>query len=83
MAAAGNVTVNYLSLDIEGTELLVLQTIPWHLVDVEVITVETRHAGEVFPGTRRDIINYLAYQGYVHDYQIAGQKRKSCVGGNL
>ena len=83
MAAAGNVTVNYLSLDIEGTELLVLQTIPWDLVDVEVITVETRHAGELFPGTRRDIINYLASQGYVHDYQIAGQKRKSYVGGNL
>ena len=48
LAAAGQgVTVNYLSLDIEGAELLVLQTLPWAEVDIEVITVETEHAGEV------------------------------------
>ena len=72
LMAAANVTVNYLSLDIEGAELAVLQTIPWDKVDIEVITVETKHAGEVFPGTRQDIIEYLAQQGYVHDYMIAG-----------
>ena len=33
-AAAGeDITVNYLSLDIEGAEFLVLQTIPWDKVD--------------------------------------------------
>ena len=32
-AAAGeDITVNYLSLDIEGAEFLVLQTIPWDKV---------------------------------------------------
>ena len=30
--------VNYFSLDIEGAELQVLQSVPWHLVDIEVRT---------------------------------------------
>ena len=32
-AAGADITVNYLSLDIEGAEFLVLQTIPWDKVD--------------------------------------------------
>ena len=73
MAAAGNVTVNYLSLDIEGAELQVLKTLPWHKVDIEVLTVETAHAGEVFPGTREDIRQFMQGWGYVLVYTIAGQ----------
>ena len=72
MAAAGNVTVNYLSLDIEGAELQVLKTLPWHKVDIEVLTVETEHAGVVFPGSKRDIRQYLAHRGYVHVYSLGG-----------
>jgi len=70
LAAAGNITVNYLSLDIEGAEFLVLQTIPWDKVDIEVLTVETNHAGEVFPGSKEEIRNYLADQGYVYVYTV-------------
>ena len=29
--------VNYFSLDIEGAELQVLRSLPWHLVDIEVL----------------------------------------------
>ena len=72
-AAAGNVTVNYLSLDIEGAELLVLETLPWDQLDIEVLTVETAHAGEVFPGTTEDIRQFLRDRGYVLVYTIAGQ----------
>ena len=36
LSAVGNPKVNYLSLDIEGAELQVLRSIPWHLVDIEV-----------------------------------------------
>ena len=32
-------TINYLSLDIEGAELQVLRTIPWHMVRIEVIYI--------------------------------------------
>jgi hypothetical protein len=35
----GNPTVNLLVLDIEGAETLVLRTIPWDLVDIEVISI--------------------------------------------
>ena len=45
-----------------------------HQVDIEVITVETEHAGEVFPGSREDIRQYLEDQGYVHVYNLAGKK---------
>ena len=48
----------------------VLQTIPWDKVDIEVITVEVSHAGEVFPGTKEDIRNYMAEQGYVLHHTI-------------
>jgi hypothetical protein len=36
----GNPTVNLLVLDIEGAEILVLRTIPWYLVDIEVKSVD-------------------------------------------
>ena len=60
------------SLDIEGTELLVLKTLPWDKLDIEVLTVETAHAGEVFPGTTEDIRQFLRDRGYVLVYTIAG-----------
>ena len=65
MAAAGNVTVNYLSLDLEGGELQVLQTLPWDKVDIEVISVRTINVV--------DIRRYMKETGYVHVYTIAGQ----------
>jgi len=63
--ATGNRTVNYLSLDIEGAEFQVLQTIPWDKVDIEVISLETNHAGEVFPGSQKEVRQYLEERGYV------------------
>ena len=73
LATAGtNTTVNYLSLDIEGTELMVLQTLPWDELDIEVMSIETAHAGEVFPGSTEDIRQFLREQGYVLVYTVAG-----------
>lgn len=63
--ATGGRTVNYLSLDIEGAEYLVLQTVPWEKVDIEVISLETNHVGEVFPGTQKEVREYLEDKGYV------------------
>ena len=47
LLAAGNPTVNLLSLDIEGAEFEVLKTIQWSKVNIEVILIELVHAGEV------------------------------------
>ena len=36
--------VNYFSLDIEGAELQVLRSVPWHLVDIEVLPLYQFHS---------------------------------------
>ena len=63
-------TVNYLSLDIEGVEFQVLKTIPWEKVDIEVLTVEMNHAGELTEGGESDIRNFLAQKGYVYFHTV-------------
>ena len=65
LLAMDNPTVHYFSLDIEGAELQVLKTIPWNEVDIWVISVETHLAGEVFPGSRDDIIDFMDSVGYI------------------
>ena len=52
--------------------MLVLETLPWDKLDIEVMTIETAHAGEVFPGTTEDIRQFLRERGYVLVYTIAG-----------
>merc|ERR1712192_4068 len=66
LLALGNPTVNWFILDIEGAEYQVLQTIPWNLVDIEMISVEADLAGLVMPGSRQEIIQYMKSQGYQH-----------------
>ena len=66
LLALGNPTVNWFILDIEGAEYQVLQTIPWHEVDIEMVSVETDLAGLVMPGSREEIIEYMKSQGYHH-----------------
>ena len=39
LLALNNPKVNYFSLDIEGAELQVLRSVPWHLVDIEVQSI--------------------------------------------
>ena len=63
-------TVNYLSLDIEGVEFKVLRTIPWEKVDIEVLTVEMNHAGELSEGGESDMRNFLEEKGYVYFHTV-------------
>ncbi len=56
--------IDYFSLDIEGAEFAVLQTLPWSQLNVTVIDVEVNHAGAIFPGTRQDIETYLSAQNF-------------------
>ena len=66
LLALGNPTVHHFSLDIEGAELPVLRTVPWSLVDILAVSVETHLAGQVFPGDRAAIIAYMEEVGYRH-----------------
>ena len=56
--------VDYFSLDIEGAEYRVLQTVPFQNVDIKMIGVEVEHAGKIFDGTENDIMNLLQLNGY-------------------
>jgi len=43
LLALGNPTVDYFSLDVEGVEDGILESIPWDKVDIKVLTVEYAH----------------------------------------
>ena len=47
-----------------------LQTIPWNLVDIKVLGIETEHAGKVFEGTEKDISNYLQSVGFKETHKV-------------
>jgi len=64
LQAIGNPKVDYFSLDIEGPEFQVLKTVPWNLVDMKVLGIETEHAGKVFEGSEKDISKYLQSHGF-------------------
>ena len=56
--------IDYFSLDIEGAEFAVLKTIPWNKINVTLLGVEVNHAGDIFSGTEREIIELLEDQGF-------------------
>jgi len=43
LAAMDFPTVDFFSLDVEGAELGILQSIPWHQIDIRVVLVEFSH----------------------------------------
>ncbi|XP_046647290.1 uncharacterized protein LOC124337230 [Daphnia pulicaria] len=40
LLAVGRTQIDFFSLDVEGHELKILKTIPWHKVDIKSLTVE-------------------------------------------
>ena len=42
----------------------VLETIPWEILDIEVVLVETDHLGEVFPGSRHQLHTFFNSHRY-------------------
>ena len=64
LIAIGNPTVHYFSLDVEGAELPILQTIPFDKVDIKVLDIEIKHAGKIFPGSKNDIIKFMHSKEY-------------------
>jgi len=58
MPFSGNPAVDYLSLDLEGSDLAVLRTLPLSEMDVKLISAETSHVNE------RELMLYMGAQGY-------------------
>ena len=80
--ALDNPQVDYFSLDIEGAEYKVLETVPWSKVDISLVGVEVQHAGKVFDGHETDISQLLIGHGYEfrqkagHDSFFAKMKKQ-------
>ena len=64
LQALNNPKIDYFSLDIEGAEYVVLETLPWNKINMTLMSIETNHAGDIFPGSREDIQIFLEAHGY-------------------
>ena len=62
--AMGNPTIDYLSLDIEGAEFPVLQSVAFDEVDIKVISIEVNHLGQIFDGRRANLKTLMQQNGY-------------------
>ncbi|XP_071549739.1 uncharacterized protein [Panulirus ornatus] len=61
LLALNTTTIDYFSLDVEGSELGVLRTIPWDKVNIKTLSVEFIHVGEGKGSLRK----YMENQGYI------------------
>ncbi|KAJ8314217.1 hypothetical protein KUTeg_008778 [Tegillarca granosa] len=59
LLALNQSTIDFLSLDVEGSELDVLQTIPFDKVDIKMITAEVAHQK-----LKMSMQKFMAYNGY-------------------
>ena len=53
----------------------VLETIPWEILDIEVVLVETDHLGEVFPGSRHQLHSLFDKHGYEYVATICEKQK--------
>jgi len=64
LLALGNPTIDLFSLDVEGPEFEILQTIPWQKVNIRVLLVEVVNIGKIFGGSLAELNNFLEDKGY-------------------
>lgn len=60
LLALNQTTVDFFSLDVEGDELRVLQTIPFDKIDIKMVTVEYINQ----PGSVGDLNQFMVAKGY-------------------
>uniref|UniRef100_A0A1B6CJ41 Methyltransferase FkbM domain-containing protein n=1 Tax=Clastoptera arizonana TaxID=38151 RepID=A0A1B6CJ41_9HEMI len=66
MLAMNITNVDYFSLDVEGDELDVLKTIPFHIINIETLSVEFIHVKE----GRDSISEFMKSKGYRIDSEV-------------
>jgi hypothetical protein len=57
MNTLGQAHIDYFSLDVEGAEMIILQSIDWKHFDIDVFTIETDQC-------RQDILTFMKTHGY-------------------
>jgi hypothetical protein len=65
MNTLGQTHIDYFSLDVEGAEMIILQSIDWKHLDIYVFTIETDQH-------RQDILTLMKTQGYKWIQKISG-----------
>jgi hypothetical protein len=61
----GQAHIDYFSLDVEGVEMIILQSIDWKHLDIDVFTIETDQH-------RQDIRTFMKIHGYKWIQTISG-----------
>ena len=49
----------------------ILKTIPFDKVDIKVLDIEIKNAGQIFPGSYREITKFMYSQGYEFFTQVS------------
>ena len=65
MNSSGQTHIYYFSLDVEGEEMIILQSIDWKHLDIDVFTIETDQH-------RQDNLTFMKTQGYKWIQTISG-----------
>ena len=65
MNTSGQTYIDYVSLDVEGAEMIILKSINWKHLDIDVFTIETDQH-------RQDILTFMKTQGYKWIQTISG-----------
>ena len=60
LLALNQTRVDYFSLDVEGAEEGVLNSIPWDKVDIRTMSIEY----DKWPGGKKSLIAYMVKKGY-------------------
>lgn len=66
--------MDYFSLDIEGPELKILQTIPFDRIHFSIITIELNSAD-----MRHQVTKYMLEQGFEVQFLISSELRLSVM----
>ncbi|CAG0902995.1 unnamed protein product [Darwinula stevensoni] len=64
LRAIGQSKIDFFSLDIEGLDYEVLTSIPWDILDIQIMMVESNK------GTREKILKYMAVKNYRHAHNL-------------
>jgi hypothetical protein len=65
MNTLGQTHIDYFSLDVEGAEMIILQSIDWKHLDIDVFTIEKDQH-------RQNILTFMKTQGYKWIQTISG-----------
>lgn len=65
MNTLGQTKIDYFSLDVEGAEMIILHSIDWDKLDIDVFTIETEQH-------REDILTFMKSRGYKWIQTILG-----------